>query len=106
MDKSELDRLVKLGLEPGQQNGPQDGVKIIGPEGKEIVVPAAVGAYFALGNIAQLLQVIQNQLDLLVRMESGVVSRSTIRKRIEEAEALAAAMAEEIAEPEGAPDAS
>lgn len=51
--------------------------------------------------IAQLIQGLQMQLDTLIRMEAGEVSKQEIKRRIQKGDAAAQARAAQIAEAEG-----
>lgn len=48
-----------------------------------LLKPEVEAAIIVVNNLAPILQGIQNQLDLLLRIETGVLHRTTLRKRIQ-----------------------
>lgn len=59
--------------------------QLIVPGGTEgdVLSPEQEAAIIVVRNLAPLLTGIQNQLETLIRMEAGVLHRTTVRKRIQ-----------------------
>lgn len=53
-----------------------------------LLKPEVEAAIIVVNNLAPILQGIQNQLDLLIRMKAGVIHPTTVRKRIQKFDAL------------------
>jgi len=65
MNPSELERMVKSGLEIPPQGGNQNMVQVQGPDGNPMQVPADVGTFFALNSLIQAFQQLNFRLDAI-----------------------------------------
>jgi hypothetical protein len=86
-----IEAMIKAGLQPPGGASGGSGYQVpIQRDDKLENVPVEVGVYFALQQVAQQINILSAQIETLIRLESGAVSKADVRARIDAADTQAA----------------